>query len=127
MEIDRLGICRRYHYTWGYATFQQVAGTRYIVELYSTANALQYPRSTRIGMTEREIVTKFRDLGQVESPSGNRGLYSNGDGTGKIMMQADGSKIIRYIAYTPDSHYWQLDYNLNRQGTVESIYQRFIP
>ena len=127
VEMDRLGTCRRYHYSWGYATFQQVAGTRYIVELYCTTNDLQFPRSTRIGMTEDEIVSKFRDLGQVESPSGNRGLYSNRDGVGSIIAQPDGTKIIRYIAYTPDSHYWQLDYTLNRQGACVSVYHRFIP
>lgn len=127
VEMERLGTCRRYHYSWGYATFQQVAGTRYIVEIYYTDNTISSPRSTRIGMTEDDIVKKFRDMGQVASPSGNRGLYSNDDGTGKIMMQEDGGKIIRYIAYTADSHYWQLDYNLDRSGACVSIYQRFIP
>ncbi len=97
------------------------------MELYHTTNEIEAPRSTKIGMTEQEITSKFRDMGQVESPSGNRGLYSNGDGIGKIYKQPDGTKIIRYIAYTADGHYWQLDYNLDRSGTVGSIYMLYIP
>ena len=127
MTLGSLGVCRRYHYSWGYASFYQVGSARYIVELYHETNEIDAPRKTRIGMTETEITSKFRDMGQVESPSGNRGLYSNGDGIGKIYMQEDGSKIIRYIAFTADGHYWQLDYNLSKSGTVTSIYHLYIP
>ena len=127
VTLGNLGECRRYQYSWGYATFKQVGSARYIVELYHTTNEIDAPRSTKIGMTEQEITSKFRDMGQVESPSGNRGLYSNGDGIGKIFKQEDGTKIIRYIAFTADGHYWQLDYTLGRDGTVSSIYHLYIP
>ena len=127
VTLGSLGVCRRYHYSWGYASFYQVGSARYIVELYHTTNEIDAPRKTRIGMTETEITSKFRDMGQVTSPSGNRGLYSNGDGIGKIYAQEDGTKIIRYIAFTADGHYWQLDYNLSKDGTVSSIYHLYIP
>ena len=68
-------------------------------------------------------------MGQVESPSGNRGLYSNTkDGTGKIWVQEEGGKIIRYRCYTPDgSHWWQLDYRTNENGNVVSIDMKYDP
>ncbi|MGN1020255.1 MAG: hypothetical protein ACI4O7_07750, partial [Aristaeellaceae bacterium] len=70
---------------------------------------------------------RFRDMGQVESPSGNRGLYETDSGKGKIYLQEDGTKIIRYQAETADGHTWQLDYNLNTAGTVVSIDMLYIP
>ncbi|MBR2664148.1 MAG: hypothetical protein IKE25_10570 [Clostridia bacterium] len=74
------------------------------------------------------MVSKFRDMGQVESPSGNRGLYSSKDGTGKIWVQEDGGKIIRYRCYTPDSsHWWQLEYRTNQHGNVVSMDFRYDP
>ncbi|MGN0779344.1 MAG: hypothetical protein ACI4MJ_09375, partial [Aristaeellaceae bacterium] len=85
------------------------------------------PRSTAIGDTEDYVVSRFRDMGQVESPSGNRGLYENNNGKGKIYKQEDGTKIIRYQAFTADSHTWQLDYILNTNGTVTAIDMLYIP
>lgn len=127
VTLGSLGECRRYHYSWGYASFKQVGSAKYIVELYHETNEIEAPRKTKIGMTETEITSKFRDMGQVESPSGNRGLYSNDDGIGKVFAEEDGTKIIRYIAFTADGHYWQLDYNLGKDGTVHSIYHLYIP
>ncbi len=127
VDMGNLGICRRCYYRWGYVTYQMVGTTRYLVEISYNTNEIESPRSTKIGMSETEITSKFRDMGQLESPSGNRGLYSNGDGIGKIYKQQDGTKIIRYIAYTADGHYWQLDYNLDRSGIVGSIYMLYIP
>ena len=83
---------------------------------------------TRIGDSESSVVGKFRDMGQVESPSGNRGLYSSKDGTGKIWVQEEGGKIIRYRCYSPDaSHWWQLEYRTNAAGSVTSIDMLFEP
>ena len=119
--------CRRFHYDWGYATFQRINGKLYIVELYCTTDQIKAPRATQVGMSEEAILGKFCDMGQVESPSGNRGLYSNDDGTGKIYKNEDGSRTIRYIAYTVDGHHLQLDYQLDGTNTVAALYQRFIP
>lgn len=119
--------CRRFTYPWGYATFQRVNGRLLIVELYCTTGEVKAPRSTQVGQSEESILNKFCDMGQVESPSGNRGLYSNKDGTGKIYKNEDGTRTIRYIAYTADGHHLQLDYRLDSTNTVAALYQRFIP
>ncbi len=119
--------CRRYAYPWGYVTFQRINGVQYVVELYCTTTAVKAPRSTQVGQSGELILSKYRDMGQVESPSGNRGLYSNNDGTGRIYRNDDGSRTIRYVAYTADGHHLQLDYLLDGGGTVKAIYQLFIP
>ena len=74
-----------------------------------------------------EVVSVYKDFGQVESPSGNRGLYESEFNKGKIYKQEDGTKIIRYRVETGDSHIWQLDYELNTSGTVDAIRWSYEP
>lgn len=120
-------MCQRYQYPWGYATMAKTKKGWVLSELYFTTSQFVGPRSTGIGNTEDEVVGKFRDMGQVASPSGNRGLYDNNYGTGKIYLNEDGTKLIRYIAYTADSHEWQLDYELSAAGRVEAIKMQYNP
>ncbi len=118
------GECARYTYDWGYVTFMKQTGGWLLAEVYLTSNALAAPRGTSIGMTEEQITSKFKDFGQVTSPSGNRGLYRDLDNSdeGKIFVQPDGGKIIRYRTDTPDVHVWQLEYILNDKGVVTAIH-----
>lgn len=131
MEEVMLGgisdVCQKYLYNWGYATMAKTKSGWVLAELYFTDNTFKAPRSTGIGNTEDAVVGKFRDMGQVTSPSGNRGLYETDSGKGKIYVQEDGTKIIRYQAETADSHTWQLDYHLNTSGTVDYIDMLYIP
>ena len=121
--------CRRYDYPWGYAIMSRTNTGWVLAEVYTTSQTpFKGPRGTNVGDSESYVVGKFRDMGQVESPSGNRGLYSSKDGTGKIWLQEDGGKIIRYRCYTPDgSHWWQLEYRTNSYGTVISMDYRYDP
>lgn len=118
------GECERHLYPWGYASFMKQNTGWTLAEVYLTSNALSAPRGTGVGMTEKEITEKFRDFGQVVSPSGNRGLYENIENSdkGKIYVLEEGGKVIRYRTDTTDAHVWQLDYNLNEAGKVTSIH-----
>ena len=69
---------------------------------------------------------KFKDMLQVESKSGNRGLYAVNNNTGKIWVQENNEKIIRY-RYAADSHFVQLEYRLNSSGKVSEIDFKYIP
>lgn len=120
-------MCQRYRYPWGYATMAKTKKGWVLSELYFTTSQFAGPRSTGIGNTEDEVVGKFRDMGQVTSPSGNRGLYDNDYGTGKIYLNEDGTKTIRYVANTADSHKWNLEYQLNTAGRVEAILMEYDP
>ena len=130
-EIQMEGFeeeCRKYEYDWGYAVMTRNRNAWVLAELYLTDSTLfSLPRGTAIGDTEDYVVGKFRDMGQVESASGNRGLYATDDGDGKIWVQADETKIIRYRCSTADSRYWQLEYRLDRGGTVRAVDLLLIP
>ena len=120
--------CQKHIYPWGYATMTRIKTGWVLAELYFTTSQFSGPRQTGIGSTESDVVGKFRDMGQVESPSGNRGLYQmDNGGKGKIYKQEDGGKIIRYQARTADSHTWQLDYILNTSGVVVAIDMLYVP
>ena len=121
--------CRRYDYPWGYAVMSRTRSGWVVAQVHITGNApIAAPRGTRIGDSESFVVSKFRDMGQVAGPKGNRGLYASKDGTGKIWVQEDGGKIIRYRCYSADaSHWWQLDYRTNAAGTVISIDMLYDP
>ena len=121
--------CRRYDYNWGYAVMSRTRSGWVLAEVCLTGTGpIAGPRSTKVGDSESYVVGKFRDMGQVESPSGNRGLYSSKDGTGKIWVQEDGGKNIRYRCYSADgAHWWQLEYRTNRNGTVTAIDMLYEP
>lgn len=123
------GECQRYTYPWGYATFMKTKTGWLLAEIYLTTNEFAGPRSTAIGMTEKEITGKFKDFGQVTSPSGNRGLYHDIESSdkGKIYVQEDGGKIIRYRTDTLDMHVWQLDYILDAAGKVTAMHWLYEP
>ena len=113
--------CEKVTYDWGYAIMGKARKSWVVLELYFTSERFRGPRGTGVGDKESFIVGKFRDMGQLESPSGNRGLYADGNDVGKIFAQDDGGKIIRYRGRTADSHIWQLEYILDKGGSCRAI------
>ena len=120
--------CRKYEYPWGYAVMNLTKKNWVLVELYfSDGSTFKAPRGTGVGDPEDFVVGKFKDLGQVASASGNRGLYTLDSGSdGKIWLQEDGTKILRYRIRN-DGHWYQLEYSVNRNGNVQSVDWRYIP
>ena len=120
--------CRRFDYPWGYVMMTLSKKNWVLTEVsFKSAGKLSGPRGTQIGDTEEYVVDKFRDMMQVESKSGNRGLYAMDNGsTGKIWLQEDGKKIIRY-RYPTESHWVQLEYLVDRAGKVMNICMKYIP
>ena len=120
-------ICRKYEYDWGYAVMNMPKKTWVLVELYfNKDNPFHGPRSTNIGDEENYVVGQFRDLGQVEGPTGNRGLYFTDSTIGKIWRQEDGTKIIRYRSKS-EGHWWQLEYYVNDRGRVYAVDYLYTP
>lgn len=120
---------QRCEYDWGHAIMLRGKSGWVLVELYFTSTQFTGPRSTTLGNTEEQVTKKFKDMGQVESPSGNRGLYADTSGgmdRGKIYKQEDGSKIIRYQTSTGDGHGWQLEYYVTAEGVVNAIRWSFM-
>lgn len=123
------GTAQRCYYDWGYATMMRLKSGWVLADLYFTGAPFTGPRGTALGNTEAQVTKKFKDMGQVESPSGNRGLYADSEGgmdRGKIYKQEDGTKIIRYQTSTGDGHGWELEYFLNTDGIVTAIYWSYM-
>ena len=120
--------CRRFDYPWGYVIMNLSKKNWVLTEIsISSAGSFSCPRGTQIGDTEAFVTDQFKDMQQVESASGNRGLYALDNGsTGKIWVQEQGEKIIRY-RYPVDSHWVQLEYLLSASGTVKNIDLKYIP
>lgn len=119
--------CRKYSYDWGYAVMTLNRKNWVVVELYFKNKTFKGPRGTGTGDSLNFVISKFKDMGQVESPSGNRGLYETSDGSGKLWKQEDGSYILRYTINTADSHEWQLDYIIGTDQIVHSMDFLYIP
>ena len=122
------GECRKLTYDWGYAVMTLAKRKWVLVELwFSDATVFKAPRDTGVGSPEDYVVGKFKDLGQVQSASGNRGLYALDSGSdGKIWLQEDGTKIIRYRIRS-EGHWYQLEYYVSKSGTVTDVDWRYIP
>ena len=120
--------CRKFQYDWGYAVMTLAKRSWVLVELYfEDGSVFKAPRDTGVGNPEDYVIGKFKDLGQVQSTSGNRGLYALDSGSdGKIWLQGDGSKIIRYRIRT-EGHWYQLEYYISKSGTVTAVDWRYIP
>ena len=120
--------CRKISYDWGYAVMTLAKRNWVLVELrFNDATVFKAPRETGVGNPEDFVVGKFKDLGQIASASGNRGLYALDNGSdGKIWLQEDGSKIIRYRIRS-EGHWYQLEYYVSKSGSVTSVDWRYIP
>ncbi|MCH5287125.1 MAG: chitobiase/beta-hexosaminidase C-terminal domain-containing protein [Christensenellaceae bacterium] len=122
--------CQRHIYPWGYATMMRLRSGGWVLgEVYFTTEDIAGPRGTGIGSTEADVVSKFQDMGQIVSPSGNRGLYEdqNSSDKGKIYVQEDGGKLIQYVTDTADGNLWYLNYWLDRAGLVTAIQWYYQP
>ena len=119
--------CRVYTYDWGYAVMNRQKKAWVLVELYfKDRTTFHAPRETGVGDSLDFVIQKHRDLGQVESASGNRGLYANDHGDGKIYLQEDKSRIVRF-RYKNEGHWWVLDYLVSPEGLVTGVDYRYIP
>lgn len=49
------------------------------------------PRGVGFGSTESEIVSVYKDFGQVEAPNGTRGLYYEYPNVGQVLVNDDGT------------------------------------
>ena len=122
--------CQQHNYPWGHATMMRLRTGGWVLgELYFTTDAFAGPRGTGIGSTEEQVVGQFQDMGQVVSPSGNRGLYENQNNSdkGKIYVQEDGGKLIQYATDTADGNIWYMNFFLDQSGVVTAIQWMYQP
>lgn len=118
--------CQKLKYSWGYCIVGQVNDQWAVVEVYQTSGKFSSPRGTGIGSGEEEVTGKFRDMLQPPNISGSRGLYLDGGNSGKILVNADGTKTIVYTCTTAKSDTYELRYDM-KNGSVTAVTSRFVP
>ncbi len=120
--------CRKYQYSWGYAVMNLAKKNWVLVELYfKDGTTFKAPRGTGVGDPMDYVIGKFKDLGQLASASGNRGLYALDSGSdGKIWLQEDQTKILRYRIRN-DGHWYQMEYYVDTNDRVTAVDWKYIP
>lgn len=122
VSIPRTDIqAERVTYDWGTATFIFRPKGWMLQGITLKNDHLSAPRETHIGMTEAEIVAKYRDLGQLVGPTGKRGLYYSKDGVYGRIEPTDTGKTITYSCYSVDSKKLVLIYTLDASGSCTEI------
>ena len=120
-------------YDWGTARFVEKSKKTYVLyALETTSTRMTAPRTTKVGMSGDEVISKFRDLGHpVLDDEGNRLLYnydSLGVQFGSYKREADGRFAIHYYYPVDENHtiFVELSYYLDEEGKVEHIvWQRY--
>lgn len=69
------GSCLSAQYAWGEARFVRLDTGEMLYHLDSDDPQMTGPRNTKIGMTMKEVTDRFRDMGQLPSDKGDRGIY----------------------------------------------------
>lgn len=122
-------------YEWGTARFliKKAGGSPVLYALDTTNSRMTAPRSTKVGMSSKDVMAKFRDLGHpVLDEQGNRLLYnwdSAGYQFGTYRREADGGFAIHYYYPVGDKReiFVELSYYLNDALDVERIvWQRYL-
>ena len=85
------------------------------------------PRGVGFGSTESEIVSVYKDFGQVEAPNGTRGLYYEYPNVGQVLVNDDGTRTVRYSCQISTSKVWVLEYDLDGNGRVKHMANYYQP
>ncbi len=119
-------------YSWGVARFvkKTATGSPVLYYLDTTSSSMTGPRSTKIGMSSVDIMSKFMDQQQPAlDDAGNRLLYNHNSANvsfGTYRREQDGQYCIHY--YDPvdekNSAFVELTYYLNAKGDAERILWR---
>lgn len=122
-------------YEWGSARFvvKKEGSAPVLYALDTTNPKMTGPRGTKIGMNEKELLEKFRDLGQAPlDEAGNRLLYnwnSENKQFGTYRVAEDGSTSVHYYDNVDEKNtiFVELTYDLDEEGNISRIFwQRYL-
>ncbi len=120
------GECHKLIYSWGHCIVASIEGQWLVVEVYQTQERFAAPRKTKIGMSEKDVTDKFRDMRQPDSQNGDRSLYFDDSSEGIIRLTPEKQKSIQYTYLTLENNRFVLQYDLT-DGVVTAIIHRFAP
>ncbi len=73
-------------YDWGEARFYMTEKGYVIYSFETSSGAINGPRKTKIGMSETDVTSLYRDLGMVHNQDGSRSLYHDDQNRKYAMM-----------------------------------------
>lgn len=114
--------CKKYTYDWGYAVYGRAAtGVWMVCQVYMNQNISAGPRGTKIGDKLDDVIGQFKDMNQLPSPSGNRGLYQIEDkGRAKLYKLDERTYSLQYRCTTSENDTLDLIYHFT-DGVCDSI------
>lgn len=119
-----LGSCIKLSYSWGEARFVMTKDGYLIYYVETTSTSMVGPRKTKLGMTEKEVTEKFRDMGQTYNQNGDRSIYwDEASGYGMLYKLGTNSYRLDYVYYLKDTTRMTLSYHLEN-GKVIKICMR---
>ena len=127
--------CYEAVYSWGTARFviKKAGGSPVLYALDTTNEKMTAPRTTKIGMSAKDVMAKFRDLNNPPLDSqGNRLLYNYNSANlqfGTYKRESDGKCAIHYYYPVGDKNeiFVELSYYLDEDDNVERIvWQRYL-
>lgn len=83
------GVNLRAEYPWGEARFTQTDKGKILYRVDTTQSGWSGPRGAKVGMPIKEVTDKFRDMGQVPSENGDRGIYYSFEDGSHAFFKAD--------------------------------------
>lgn len=121
------GTCLKLSYDWGECRFYMTEKGYVLYMLETSASSMGGPRSTKVGSKLDQVVSQYRDMGQVHDQNGDRSIYwDKSEGYGKLYKLADDSSRIDYVYYTEDGGSMILSYSLH-SNLVDKIGMRYEP
>lgn len=130
IDGDGTGASYEGTWSWGIARFvEKTEGKKPVLYyLETTTNTMTAPRKTKVGMSGKEVMGQFRDIGSYPKENGERLLYNYSDSTVKLntqigtyRLEEDGNFALHYYYPTKDKAFVELSYYLNANGDVARI------
>lgn len=103
-------------YPWGEARFVLKDAGNLLFYVDTRDTGMTAPRKTRVGMSMQEVTDQFRDMGQLPSPNGDRGIYYNAS-SGYAAYQ-----VLSDNALEGNLEYCYLDTGVEHPGTILMTY-----
>ena len=119
--------CLKYTYPWGHVLMYKTPGSWVLVQVSVINQEYTAPRNTQVGMSLDEVITKYRDMGQLPGAKGHRGLYEMGDNSGKVIPQPDGTSVVEYVTNSNQGFKLKLEYVGDGSGRVQEIRYTAVP
>lgn len=116
---------RIYSYDWGEAEFVLISNKWLLARVDMHSKLTEMPRGVGFGSTEAEIIEQYKDMGQAPNLDGTRNLYYSFPESGRISVDENGNRFVRYTCGTSKGVQWILMYYLNADGRVNRIHHYY--